>query len=290
MAAAAAAAACFDGAVILQAREARAIDTAHALRLSLLRRLARRRRWVLGTAIALLGWPLQLLALSLAPVTVVQPMLAVGLLLLLAAGSRVLEERIGPWQWSGAGSVVAGVVLLAAAAPEHTEAAPAFTAMTATAAALAVLMAGPFLLGRARSGAWTLIVAAGAAFALSALTSKLLTVELARGRPLAALGWALATALCAGLGFLTDMTALQRFAATRVAPPMFALETALPVMLSPLLFHERWGATAGSGALVVAGFVLVLWGGGVLASTAGEVEHEVGGAGQVAVPDVGSSR
>jgi drug/metabolite transporter (DMT)-like permease len=287
MAAAAAAAACFDGAVILQAQEAREVESGHALRLSLIRRLAKRPRWLLGTAIAVLGWPLQLLALSLAPLTVVQPMLAIGLVVLLIAGSRVLGEPVRPWQWVGAAAVIVGVTLLGVAAPEHTETVPAPAAMAAAALGLGAVMAAPFLFGRTRSGAWMLICAAGAAFALSALTSKLVTVELEDGRLLVALLWALATALCAGLGFLTDQTALQRFAATRVAPPMFALETALPVMLSPLLFDEHWGSTLGGGAVLAVGLALVLGGGGIVAAAAGEREHQLGGVGKVAVPEVG---
>lgn len=266
MAAAAVAAGCFDGAVILQAREAREVDPDHGLRLSLLARLARRRLWLLGTAVAVLGWPLQLLALSLAPVTVVQPMLAVGLLLLLGVGSRVLGERVGAREWAAATAVIAGVVLLGVAGPEHTDRTPGFAALGATAAVLLCLVAWPYA-RRARPGPWALILGAGSAFALSALTSKLLTVELTRGRALAALGWALATAACAGVGFLTDMTALQRFDATRVAPPMFVLEMALPVALAPLLFDERWGATPGGGAVLVVGLLLVLCGGGVLGAS-----------------------
>ncbi|MCW3004918.1 MAG: hypothetical protein JWQ20_4216, partial [Conexibacter sp.] len=99
IAAAAVAATCFDGAVLLQAREARDVDAEHALRLSLLRRLMARPRWVLGTALAVCGWPLQLVALSLAPITVVQPTLALGLVVLLVGGSRVLGERVDARDW-----------------------------------------------------------------------------------------------------------------------------------------------------------------------------------------------
>jgi drug/metabolite transporter (DMT)-like permease len=264
MAAAAAAAACFDGAVILQAQETRQVDPAHGLRLSLLARLVRRPRWVAGTALAVLGWPLQLLALALAPVTVVQPTLALGLVLLLAVGARVLDEPVGPREWAGAAAVVVGVGVLAAAAPAHTDTLPGPAAVAFAGGGLALVIALPFVSARGRTEAWSLIAAAGCAFALSALTGKLLTVELAAGRPLAALAWAVATAACAGVGFLVDQTAMQRFDATRVAPPMFVLETALPVVLAPLLFDERWGPILGRGGLVVVGLLLVLAGGAVL--------------------------
>ena len=261
MATAAAAAVCFDGAVILQAREARRVEPEHSLRLSLLTRLVRRRRWVLGTAIAVAGWPLQLVAYALAPVTLVQPCLALGLLLLLAAGSRALHEPVGTREWAAAGAVVGGVVALALSGVGHTERLPGATAVAIAVAVLALAAASPFARGRSGLTAWRLVGAAGSAFALTALASKMLTLELAHGRPLAALGWALGVGAAAAAGFLVDMTAMQRFEATRVAPPMFVLETALPVALAPLLFDERWSA------LVVAGLVLVLGGGAVLGST-----------------------
>jgi drug/metabolite transporter (DMT)-like permease len=301
MAAATAAACCFDGAIVLQAREARSADPELGLRLALLRRLAARPRWLLGAALAVLGWPLLLLGLTLAPVTLVQPTLAVGLVLLLVAGSRVLGEHVGPREWLGAAAVIAGVVALAFAGLRHTDAAPSPVGLVAAAAGLGSVTALPFLSRRARRSAWALIAGGGCAFALSALTSKLLTIELAHGRLLAALGWALATAAASGLGLLTDMTAMQRFEATRVSPPMFVLETALPVALAPLLFHERWSTAEGGPALVVAALLLVLLGGVLLGasrrvvaaarpdpgSARGEREHEVGGAGELGVGGVG---
>ncbi|MCW3013208.1 MAG: hypothetical protein JWO02_300 [Solirubrobacterales bacterium] len=264
LAAAAFAAVCFDGAVILQATEAQAVEVAHGLRLSLLRRLAERPRWVLGSVIGLLGWPLQLLALSMAPLTVVQPMLAVGLIVLLVGGARVLHEHVGLRQWAAAVAVIAGVVLLALAGPPHTDALPGTYALAAVLVVLGAVVAWPFVAARDDTAAWSLILAAGCAFALSAVTSKLVTAELARSRLLPALAWAAATAVFAGVGFLTDMTALQRVEATRAAPPMFVLEMALPVALAPLLFDERWSATAGGGVVVALGLTLVLLGGAVL--------------------------
>jgi drug/metabolite transporter (DMT)-like permease len=297
VAAAAAAATCFDGAVLLQARAARDVDDAHGLRLSLLTQLATRRRWLAGTALALLGWPLQLLALTLAPVTVVQPTLAVGLVVLLAGAARLLGERVGAREWGAAGAVVAGIAVLAVASPSRTEGRPTIGAALACAAVLGVIVVAPFFRARGRAGAWSLIAAAGTAFALAALTSKLLTTELAAGRPLASLAWAAGTALCAGAGFLVDMSAMQRFEATRVAPAMFVIETVVPVGLAPLLFGERWGTASGGAAIVAAGLLLTLAGGVVLGSSRavavvasaadGEVEHDLGGAGQ---PPVGQVR
>ncbi len=241
------AAACFDGAVVLQAADARRVPGAQGLRLALLRTLVQRPRWVLGTTIAILGWPLQLLAFALIPVTVVQPALALGMLVLLAGGSRLLGERVGPREWTAAVAIIVGVALLAVGHPDVQQQVPVTTAVVACLAALGVVALSP-LVARPRPGFAWLVGAAGSAFALSALTGKLLVSELDAGNLVAAGAFAVATAAAAGVGFLVDMSALQRYDATRAAPPMFVLETAIPVVLAPWLFDERWGGTVGGGA------------------------------------------
>lgn len=295
IAAAAAAAACFDGAVVLQAREARTVPPEHGLQLSLLRRLAARPRWVAATAIAVLGWPLQLVAYAFAPVTVVQPTLAVGTLILLAAGARMLGEHVGRREWAAAAAIIAGVAALAVGAPPHTNHLGSFAAVAIPMAALAVVVAAPYVVGPRRAGIWLLIAGGGCAFALSALAGKILTVELADGRPWAALGLAAATAAAAGAGFLIDMSALQRFDVTRTSPPMFVLETAIPVALAPVMFAESWSAAPGGGLLTGVGLGLVLAGGAVLGGSrsvarVGESEDLVGGGGAAPVGEVGTAR
>lgn len=71
----------------LQALEARAVPQEHALRASLLRRLLARPRWLAGSLIAGLSWPIHAAALTLAPLAVVQAADSVGLIVL-ARGRR----------------------------------------------------------------------------------------------------------------------------------------------------------------------------------------------------------
>src|SRR5665213_3648940 len=66
--------------IALQAMDAKEAPHEEHLRLALARNLIRRTRWLLGTALSILGWPLQVVALLLAPLVVVQPALAAGLL------------------------------------------------------------------------------------------------------------------------------------------------------------------------------------------------------------------
>jgi drug/metabolite transporter (DMT)-like permease len=272
-------AACFDGAVILQASEARAVPSEHSLKPSLLKRLASRPRWLLGTAVAILGWPFLLGALSLAPITIVQPTLALGSILLLALGARFLGEHVGGREWTAACVVVAGVTVLAISAPPHTDYTPRGLEFTLVAAILAAITSLPFVLGRQRAGIRIHILAAGAAFSMGAISSKLVTIEIAHGRPLHAAGWAIGTIAITAAGFLIDMSALQRFKATSVAPPIFVIEVAIPVIAAPFLLGEHWSSTPGGGLLLGVGLALVLLGGAALAASATEMEKGIENAG-----------
>lgn len=273
---AAAAATCFDGAVALQAVEARAVPRGTGAA-GLLRALLRRPRWLAATALAVLGWPLQIAALALAPLTVVQPTLAVGLVVLLFLGVRLLHEPARPKDLAAAAAIAAGVGILAWAAPEPEHIHHVGVALAAVLGALALLTGAPWLArGRVRAG-WLLVVAAGCGNAASGLTTKLLADEFSGGTVAAALGWAVASAALAGIALADEMAALQRVGAARVAAGAFALQVAVPVACAPLLTGEHWGATPLGGAAIVAGLALVL-GGAVRLGTARAVTRLVAGA------------
>src|SRR4051795_11843848 len=76
--------------IALQAMDARETPHEEHLRLALVWGLVRRARWLAGTGLSVLGFPLQLVALLLAPLVVVQPSLAAGLLVLLGVGEGLL--------------------------------------------------------------------------------------------------------------------------------------------------------------------------------------------------------
>ena len=84
----------FSAGLVLQATESRTVDSKYSLHLALIRTLLSRPRWVQGTLITFLGYPFHVLALLLAPLTVVQPALAAGLLLLLVIGARTPGENV----------------------------------------------------------------------------------------------------------------------------------------------------------------------------------------------------
>ena len=112
-----------------------------------------------------------------------------------------------------------------------------------------------------RGAAGTLaVVGAGFGYAWTAIASKLLTDELSAGSVLVAAIWLATAAASEGIALLSEMSALGRRPATRVAPVMFAVQVVVPVILAPLIFEESWSDTPGGGAGIVASVLFVLAG------------------------------
>ncbi|HEY3773630.1 MAG TPA: hypothetical protein VGL69_11590 [Solirubrobacteraceae bacterium] len=225
----------YNGGVALQSLEARDTPAHWAWRPTLISRLLRRRRWILGSALGLLGWPLHGVSLLLAPLAVVQPALALGLVLLLVVGAR-LGERIGIRDVVSVLALVAGVAVLAAIAPApHFGKGPsgwafvAFAAFALAAASAAVLARRRPLDVRISAGM------GGLCFASSGMSTALAAAAWHRGDTDAIVGWILVTAVGGGVGLVAEMSALQHFSASRVAPVELAVQIVLPVLLSPVI-------------------------------------------------------
>jgi drug/metabolite transporter (DMT)-like permease len=255
------ASALYNTSIALQALEARDVGEEHALRVSLIGRLIKNPRWLLATGIGLLGWPLEIAALLLAPLTVVQPCLACGLVLLLWLGVTRLGEKPGRREYGAVALILIGVAGLAWAAPERTTGHAGAGPIAIALALVTIPVVAPYLVrGRASAAGTLAVVAAGFGYAWTAIASKLLTDQLSAGSILVAAIWLATAAASEGLALLSEMSALGRSPATRVAPVMFAIQVTVPVILAPLIFEESWSGTPGGGAGIVASVILVLVG------------------------------
>jgi hypothetical protein len=255
------ASALYNTSIALQALEARDVGEEHALRVSLIGRLIKNPRWLLATGIGLLGWPLEIAALLLAPLTVVQPCLACGLVLLLWLGVTRLGERPGRREYGAVAAILVGVAGLAWAAPERTTGHAGAGPIAIALALVTIPVVAPYVVrGRASAAGTLAVVAAGFGYAWTAIASKLLTDQLSAGSIIVAAIWLATAAASEGLALLSEMSALGRRPATRVAPVMFAIQVTVPVILAPLIFEESWSGTPGGGAGIVASVLLVLAG------------------------------
>jgi drug/metabolite transporter (DMT)-like permease len=272
----------YNASIALQALEARKVGHEHSLKPSLIGKLVRNRRWLGATALGLVGWPLEIVALLLAPLTVVQPCLASGLILLLWLGVTRLGERPGRREVGAVAAIVAGVAGVALAAPQRTTDHAGTGAIALSLALVAIPVLAPYAL-RARfrhsphqggvKVRWAdgigvlMVLGAGCGYAWTAIASKLLTDELAAGALLVAIAWLATAALSEGLALLSEMSALQRRPATHVAPMMFAVQVLVPVLLAPLIFGESWGDTPLGGAALVASMAVAVVGTVLLAGS-----------------------
>jgi len=256
--AALAASALYAVAVALQALEARAVPVEHSQRFSLLRKLARRPRWLGGTAIGLAGWACQALAVALAPVTLVQPLLATTLAFLLLAGRRFLGEGVGRRELAAVAAIVAATPALAWAAPAHELRHVQGATLAASTSGLAAAAAAAWLVSRATRSGWLMAVGAGLAYGLDGLATKLFTDDVRTGAWAVAVGWLAVMGAAAGVGTTSEMSALQVAPATRVAPLLYAVNTLAPVALAPVLLHERWPSAAGPLAALVAAIAAIV--------------------------------
>jgi hypothetical protein len=233
-----AAACCFDGAVALQALEARKVET-RDVGARMFLKLVRNPRWLAATGLGILGWPLQIAALALAPLTVVQPSLAIGLVLLLFLGVKLLGEPARPRDLAAVGAIAVGLLILALVAPENAHVHAGAGPLVLVLGGLGVLALAPWVSGGRLPG-YGLVVAAGCGYAGSGITTKLLADSLSSGGLHEIALWVGVTIALAGLALVDEQAALQRVGAARVAAGAFALQTAVPVVFAPWLTDEHW--------------------------------------------------
>jgi hypothetical protein len=252
--------------IALQAMDAKEAPHEEHLRLALAWGLVRRARWLLGTALSVLGWPLQVVALLLAPLVVVQPTLAVGLLVLVFLAQRMLGEHAGFYEYAAMVAIVFGVLGTALSAP------PRSSTHTSEQLTITLVLVGlglasllPYMLRMfMRTPAVVTILCAGLAYGWSGVATKLASDDLSQGHLVPAIAWGLSTAAASGVGVLSEMSALQSRPAIQVAPLVFVTQTVVPIVLAPLLLGESFADTPLAGlplglslAVLIAGAALL---------------------------------
>jgi drug/metabolite transporter (DMT)-like permease len=255
------ASALFNVGIALQGIEARSTPKQLGLRVSLLTLLFRRKRWVVGWVLGVVGIAPQVVAFGNAPFVVVQPALASGLLILLFIGSRMFGEHVDWVEILGVSAIIDGVALVAWGAPQHVEAHRGAVALIAVAGALTAAGFFPFAVRGARwdTGMGS-ILASGAGFAASNVATKLLSDDVGRGHYAVAAMWAVVGLISGIAATITGMTAFQRRRATTVVPVSTAVQTFLPIILEPFFLREHWTSADYGGAPIGIGLLIALAG------------------------------
>jgi drug/metabolite transporter (DMT)-like permease len=213
--------------------------------------------WLLGWLFTVGGWLLFIKAMALGELTVVQPLMALGNLLSVAAGIAVFRERLGRRELAGLCLTLIGATALAAQAqvvePTSTHPGGLILVVGTTALGLSLLL----LVGKSIPDAIeaVLAVAAGVSFGTGAVLTKLLTASLhVAGQPLAstAVLWSPVLyfmILANGAGIALLQSALQRGRIAVVIPVNLASANSMGILGGIVLFDEdlsllRLGAIA----------------------------------------------
>ena len=158
------------------ARAAAAVDMRRPLRSA--RSLFTSPLFAIGWAIAATAWIFHVTAMSMAPLSVVQVVLAGGVVLLAVLAERLFGLRIGRRQWAGLGLTAAGLMLLGLTLPTTHGAHSSFSVPGMISFEAGLIAAGTLLIMGPRIGAprehhgFMLAAAAGILFGVSDIAIK----------------------------------------------------------------------------------------------------------------------
>jgi len=272
------AAVCFGTASVLQHHGANRVRRRFPLNPGLLIDVARQRLWLLGIVAEVTGVALHMVAVNLGALSVVQPLLTVGLVVALPL-QAVLGLPVSRRALLAATLTVAGLAVFLAVQPTVESRDPQSIRdwlpglVLVAIAALAALSVA--LARRDRARALGLGAAAGTVFALSAALVKTWGEILgAGGLPALATSWELWTALGCGLiGALLSQAAFQSGPLGGPLAAMMVIDPIIGVSLGAIVFGESFSTgllavvqTAGL-ALTLAGVWLLATGERRLAAT-----------------------
>ena len=232
------------------------------------------RAWLAGFALMLAGLACQTIVLTFEPVSVVQPVLASGVVLVLVLSRLVLRERLrGNETWCVA-AIAAAVVLLALSASGTEESRYAnpgwMAAVMVPSIILGLLVAAGSLRAHARRpGAAVSAVWAGAGtgllYGVAALAIKALSGILVRHQAPAGLVTGVVSSPylyvlggCLAVAMLLFQAALQAGRASIVIPVSNVTGSTYFIIAGTWLFHEQLPASPGKLALRLAGIALAV--------------------------------
>lgn len=261
LAAAIVAAVLFNVGIALQAIEARRTPKKLSLKAGMLTFLLRRKLWLLGAALGIVGIGPQLVALSNAPFAVVQTALTGGLVVLLFIAMRYLNERLDLFSLSGIGLLIGGVALVSWGAPGHSDTHRSAFGPILVVGAMTVVAALPFVVRRltAKHG-FVLALASGVGFAGANVATKLASDNVGLRHWPQAAGWSVMLVALGVCATITSMSAIQDTAAAVVVPVSTAVQTFLPIVLEPLFVEEHYTSFSTQLLPVAAGTALATFG------------------------------
>jgi drug/metabolite transporter (DMT)-like permease len=235
-------------------------------------------RWLCGFALMVLGLGLQIVALALAPVTLVQPLITAGVAVILVLSRLVLREQLGRAEYLCVVVMAVSVILLVASADGASaevghHVSGMLLAAVAVPSCLAGLLAaaGALRAGTRKHRAPAAGVSYGfatgtlygvAALAIKALSGVVLHRHGAGGIVMALLSspYLYVMGGCLASGMVLFQIALQRCRISIVAPVSSVLGSIYFIVFGTWIFHERLPSDPWELALRLGGIVVTCFG------------------------------
>src|SRR4051812_14800664 len=236
-------------------------------------------RWyTIGIIVATASWGLHVAALSLAPISIVQSVIAGGLVLLTVIADRVFGYTVTRREWICVALTALGLAFLAAtmhgtAGDEHSDYDPATLALYVGGAAAIGLLAA-VLSRRTVAGGPALAVSAGLLWGASDVSIKALSDHLDKG----AFGWihplALVILLASLVGLAVSARSLQVGEAVSVIAVTSACANLCTIAAGPAVFGEPLPSDPFELGVRLLAFVLVIGASALTPPPLGETEPE----------------
>jgi hypothetical protein len=215
--------------------------------------------YTLGCVVATTSWGFHVAALGLAPISLVQSVIAGGLVLVTVLADRVFGHDVSRREWIGVALTACGLAFLAATLEGTGDSAHGDYGSGALLGYVGLTTVAGLALVAARGGGLALAVSAGLLWAGSDITIKALagkTDELGAG--VLVHPFALVILVLSLVGLLVSARSLQLGPAVPVIALTSTTANALTIAAGPLLFGEPMPAEPLALALRVAAFVLVV--------------------------------
>lgn len=270
---------------VLEKRGLAHLPDVHARRIGhLVRSVASSPAWLAGFVSMLAGLALQIVALSVVPISVVQPVFVSGIVLLLVLAHLALGEHLGRREWAGVGVVGAALLFISLSLDSHADKAGTRGTLvgiigigipTVVVALWLFLTADKLGEGsgstRAHLRAPVYGMASGLVYGVASLATKAVSAQLETGGLFHAIPHVLASpyiyllGLSSAGGLVLFQTALQRCHASVVVPVSNVISSAYVVSIGTVLFGEHLPDSEWRVAMRLVGFAGVLAGMALLA-------------------------
>lgn len=273
----------FAAAAVMQQIEAAREDPGTSGGGPLLIRLLRRPLWVLGLVAYVVAYGLQVFAVSLGPVVVIQPLIAAQLVFALVLNTFFIGRRAAMREWLGAVAVtlgLAGFIVGTDPSPGRPEASLSAWWLATGLTFLAVLFC--LFMGSRRQGSLRSALygtAAGLCWGFMIILMKVVTHQLSEGSGWSEFGNLFESAAFYGLlvsaiwGFLLLQKAFQAGSLSHALVSYTVVEIVLAVLLGILLFGEKPHSTAASLSLTAVASVVMFVGIVMLGGARTEVQE-----------------